>query len=367
MPGDLMARLDEDPYPVYARFRDISGPMMWAQEHWFVLGHREAMAVLRDARMSGSSGQDRAASSRRELVRTTCTPAFTEGFRPRVNDIASALLDKAEAVGTLDLVSGLAEPLALAVAAEVLGLRPARAELVNAWVTAISPTLAPPRGHRMRPGGQGPVEPTDTVRDCLAAAIDEGEDGLIGLLARAEGPDGRHLDTAELLDVCAELLVSAHVSTVDLIANGMRALLGSPLQAERLRSDPDLITSGVEELLRYDPPVQRITRFAAEDVTIGEYTVKSGQIVVVLVGAANRDPEVFEAPDALDLSRDPNHHLTFGRGMRFCLGAPLARMQAQVAIGALVARFPAVRPDGSPRRRDLRGVRGLSSLPLALS
>ncbi len=365
-PANLMARLEEDPYPVYARFRGLSGPLMWAQEHWFVLGHHEAMAVLRDRRLTGGSGQHPAAISRRELVRGTFTPAFAERLRPRAQELTDMLLDKGHAAGAMDLVADLTVPLALTVAGELLGLRPAQADVVNEWVTAITDTLAPPRGHRMRPGGQGTIEPTDAVRDCLDTAIEERQGELIGLLANAEGPDGRRLEAAELLDVCVELLVSAHLSTVDLIGNGVHALLNTPLQAERLRDDPGLIATGVEELLRYDPPVQRITRVAAEDVTIGEQAIKEGQVVVVLVGAANRDPDVFDAPDSLDLSRDPNHHLTFGRGMRFCLGAPLATVQAQVAIGSLFARFPAARLDGAPRRRAVRGVRGFSVLPVAL-
>ncbi len=382
-PADPLERLEDNPYPIFTRFRRFAGPMMWAQQHWFILGHPEAMAVLRDTRLSsapaaaGAAGADPGAAGdaaaqrarRRGLVQQTFTPAFVERFRPHTQKLVHALLDEAAADADLDLIADFATPLALLVAADVLGLRPEQAQPVSAWVTGITNSLAPPRGHRMLPGGGGPVIPTDEVRASVAAAIDahrdRPHDDLIGLLAEADGPDGR-LDADELLDVCLELLVSAHLSTVDLIGNGVHALLGSPLQAERLRAEPHLITTGVEELLRYDPPIQRITRFATADVELGGKTMERGQTVVILVGAANRDPEVFEAPDSLDLSRDPNHHVTFGRGMRFCLGAPLARLETQVAIGSLITRFPALRLAGTLRRRKVRGARGFAALPLAL-
>ncbi|KPI15354.1 cytochrome P450 [Actinobacteria bacterium OK074] len=371
---NLLDRLQDDPYPVYRQFRR-AGPVMWAeaQQHWFVMGHGDAMAALRDPRLVGSAADAGACAAarrtlRRGLVQNTFTPAFVERFRPHAQEVVDTLLDKAAARAELELVADLAVPLALAMATDLLGLRPNEAHVVSAWVQDVSGTLAPPRGHRMLPSGGGPVLPTEEVRENLAAALAvprQGPDDLLGLLLDADGPSGRP-DPEELLDICAELLVSAYLSAVDVIGNGVHTLLDHPMQAERLRAEPGLITTGVEELLRYAPPIQWITRTVHEETELSGHTLGPGQTVVVLLGAANRDPEVFEAPDTLDLSREPNHHVSFGRGSRFCLGAPLARMEAQVAIGSLLARFPALRPAGEPRRRTLPGSRGFSSLPLAL-
>jgi cytochrome P450 len=174
------------------------------------------------------------------------------------------------------------------------------------------------------------------------------------------------LSEAELLATLILLLVAGHETTVNLIGNGVLALLRHPRELARLRAEPALIESAVEEVLRYDGPVQRTARMAAEDVEIGGRTVQAGQIAVALLGAANRDPAHFPDPDRLDITRPDNRHLAFGWGIHFCLGAPLARLEGQIAIGTLAARLPGLRlATDEVEWRETSVLRGLKALPLA--
>jgi cytochrome P450 len=167
--------------------------------------------------------------------------------------------------------------------------------------------------------------------------------------------------------MCTLLLIAGHETTVNLIGNGMLALLQHPTELGRLRANPELIGSAIEELLRFDSPVQMTGRRTTTDLEIGGQHIAAGVIVLPLLGAANRDPRQFSEPDTLDLTRNPNPHVGFGRGIHFCLGAPLARLEGQIAINALVQRFPKLELAGEPTRRDQITLRGLSSLPVATS
>jgi cytochrome P450 len=167
--------------------------------------------------------------------------------------------------------------------------------------------------------------------------------------------------------MCTLLLIAGHETTVNLIGNGMLALLRHPEELARLRSDPSLITSAVEELLRFDSPVQMTGRFASEPLEIDGHQIARGELVLPLLGAANHDPAQFPDPERLDVRRSPNNHVAFGRGIHFCLGAPLARLEGQIATAALVRRFPNLALAGEPIRRDQINLRGFSSLPVAAS
>ena len=162
------------------------------------------------------------------------------------------------------------------------------------------------------------------------------------------------------------LLVAGHETTVNLIGNGTLALLRHPDQMARLRDQPELVEPAVEELLRWDSPVQRTARIATADFELGGRPILKGELLMTMLGAANRDPDQFPEPDRLDLGRSPNQQLAFGRGIHFCLGAPLARLEAQIAIGSLVRRFPALRLAGEPELSPTVTLRGLRALPLAL-
>jgi len=165
--------------------------------------------------------------------------------------------------------------------------------------------------------------------------------------------------------MCNLLLIAGHETTVNLIGNGLRALLANPDQFQRLQQDSGLIETAVEELLRFDGPVQLTGRVVVEATRVADVQMEAGQFVMLLLGAANRDPEQFPDPDRLDLGRRPNQHLGFGRGIHFCLGAPLARLEGQVVLGAMVSRFPGLRLDGDPVQRDTVTLRGLEALPVA--
>ena len=191
-----------------------------------------------------------------------------------------------------------------------------------------------------------------------------GEDLISGLLA-GDGT-GEVLTQGELVVMANLLLVAGHETTVNMITNGTLALLGHGQQLALLREQPELIQPAVEELLRWDSPVQLTARVATEDLDLGGHRVQQGESVLALLGAANRDPDQFADPDRLDLTRTPNPHLSFGRGIHFCLGAPLARLEAQIAIAGLVARFPKLRLAGEPERSPTVTLRGLTRLPLAV-
>jgi cytochrome P450 len=189
-------------------------------------------------------------------------------------------------------------------------------------------------------------------------------DMLSGLIAAEEAGDT--LSEEELLATCILLLVAGHETTVNLIGNGTLALLRHPDQLRRLREQPELIGSAVEELLRFDGPVQRTARIPSEDVTIGGQAIAKGEMVMPFIGAADRDPAQFPEPDRLDIGRTDNRHIAFGWGIHFCLGAPLARLEGQIAIGTLVRRLPrlALATDAPVFRQSLT-LRGLTALPVS--
>jgi cytochrome P450 len=208
---------------------------------------------------------------------------------------------------------------------------------------------------------------TDYLRRMFEAKRENPGDDLVSALVRAEEA-GDKLSEGELLGMVFLLLVAGHEITVNLIGNGVLALLQHPDQLEKLKDDPSLIKPAVEELLRYDGPVETSTeRFASEDVTIGETVIPQGEMVLVVIAAAARDPERFPDPDALDITRSDNKHLAFGKGIHHCLGAPLARMEGQIAIATLLHRMPGLRLKGSPeslRWRPGMVLRGLRGLPV---
>jgi pimeloyl-[acyl-carrier protein] synthase len=385
--GDLLPLLQHDPYPFYEQLRS-AGPVVWAPSlgRWLVTGHPEIVEVLRDERFSADRrkwkgfepiiepGREGARSMLvvdppdhtrlRGLVQQAFTPRVVEGLRPRIESLVREALDRAEDRGGMDLVADLAYPLPVTVIAELLGVPVEDRESFRRWSDALV-------------GGLDPVAVSDrraavlAARDALATYLQriiEGRraaprDDLLSHLIEAE-EQGDRLSGPELVAMGVLLLVAGHETTVNLIGNGVNALLAHPDQLARLRDAPELVEPAVEELLRYDSPVQLTGRVALEELELGGRRVEPGQMVMLLLGAANRDPRVFPHPDRLDLGRAPNPHLAFGRGIHFCLGAPLARLEGQIAIAALVRRFPTLRLAGEPVRRPTVTLRGFASLPL---
>jgi len=368
---NLQQQLQEDPYPLYALWRK-SGRVQWMEgmDHWFVLGHQEAMTALREVDLVGPARADLFAHGRvRRLAQSVFTPALVEQLRTDVTALAADAARAMQGRGDCDLVADFASPLAVSVATLLLGLPTHGAESTGAWLREISSGLMPSLGHCQRMPMTGTVTAPPELQNDLAAVLAARRtipgDDLVGRLAAVE-IDGDRLGDAELLDLCVEIVVSAHDTTVDLLGNGIKALLDNPVQLDWIRADPGLVTSGVEELLRYDSPIQIVARHAASDVDLAGQRIRAGQPVMVMIGAANRDPDAFDGADVLDISRSPNHHVSFGRGMRTCLGAPVARLTGQVAIGTLAAGFPGLRQAGTPTRRSTVGSRGFTSFPITL-
>jgi cytochrome P450 len=375
----------EDPYPFYDRLRDI-GRVVWVEVlgRWLVTGHREAQelfghpAASSDRSLAEETSDDGSRPTGlpfvdppvhtrlRSLVQQAFTARAVDRLRTEVVQLTGELLDRAEERGELDLITDFAGPLPAVVLARLLGIPTEDEALFRGWATTIIETIDPVSQRIVSDAGTlARHEMTEYLTGLVAKRRVEPRDDLISGMVHAEDA-GRRLEAGELLDMCLLLAVVGLETTTNLIGNGVNALLENPDQLARLRADPGVLRTGVEELLRYDAPVQLAGRIAVRDLELGGVGLRRGQVAGIVLGAANRDPAAFADPGRLDLGRTPNPHLAFGRGIHHCLGAPLARMEGPIAIEALVRRFPALRPVGEPRRRQNVHVRGFASLPLAV-
>ncbi len=391
---DLSAHADEfnsDPYPFYAALR-TAGPVhqlvLGGDRSWLVVGHEEARQALNHPALSknwlGSAllantpvhavatnmlDSDPPHHTRlRRLVAREFTSRRVEALRPRVRQITDELLDAmaARPDRRADLIRSFAVPLPMTVICELLGVPGLDRARFRYWSNEI---VAPLDG--VAADGRVLEEMTAYLHELVGAkAEDPGED-LLSALIRTRDEDGDQLSPDELIGMAFLLLVAGHETTVNLIGNGIRALLAHPDQLAALRADPDgLIDGAVEEMLRYDGPVQHATyRFARADLELGGTTIAAGSSVLVALAAADRDPVRFAqpGPEVFDIRRTGPSHLAFGHGIHFCLGAPLARMEARIAIRALLARFPDLAEDRDAGPLDwLPGtlMRGVTRLPL---
>jgi cytochrome P450 len=294
------------------------------------------------------------------------TPRAVAAMRPRVAELVDKLLDEAQARGPLDLMRDLAAPLPVMVIASMLGIPPEDHGRFKHWSDDIAATANLPENlsdETLTSASTATRELADYFRDLVGKMRAGQGAGLLAAMAAAEEA-GDRLNEAELYANAILILNAGHETTTNLIGNGTLALLRHPDQWQRLRSDPALVEGAVEELLRYDSPVQFTNRTAHEDVTLGDHTITAGQKVVVILGAANRDPAKFPDPDRLDITRaEAAHHVAFGQGPHYCLGAPLARLEGQVVFETLVRRYPNLRLDGEPPAyRENFNLRGLTSL-----
>ena len=307
----------------------------------------------------------------RALVSKAFTPRLIEKLRERIEALCEELLDGMEREekrwGGVDLVSHYALPLPATVIAELLGIPAEDHKKFHRWSSRMVSFSSTRDLLRFLPAALSFMR---YLRKMIERRRAEPQDDLITALIQAEEA-GEKLGEDELLAMAFLLLVAGHETTVNLIASGVLSLLENPEQMEALRGDPTIIKPAVEELLRYTSPVEMATeRYAREDIEVAGTTIPRGELVLAVLGSANRDERHFEDPGTLDLARDPNRHLAFGRGgVHHCLGAPLARMEGQIAIDAFLQRFPeaylAVRP-GSLRWRRGLFLRGLQELPLEL-
>jgi cytochrome P450 PksS len=300
----------------------------------------------------------------RGLVHVAFTPRLVERMRARVESLSEELLSKALAAGGMDLIGAYALLIPLTVISEMLGI-PTRDHLrFHKWSSAIVASTAAPSLIRILPAVWRFVR---YIRKVVATKRAQPQDDLISALVQAEEA-GERLREDELVAMVFLLVVAGHETTVNLIGNGALALMQFPEQLERLRDDPSLDATAVEELLRFHSPIEVATeRYAREDVQIAGVTIPRGALVYGVLSSANRDETQFDGPDRLDLGRERNRHLAFGQGIHYCLGAPLARLEGQIALRRLLERMPRLRlatPESALRWRKGLNLRGLETLPV---
>ncbi|MDQ1624504.1 MAG: hypothetical protein QOJ49_2 [Actinomycetota bacterium] len=381
------ARFVDDPYPSFAALRSRA-PMLWHQptNQWLALTYELANAVLRDRRM-GRLWHDKEPAERFEpfnrlhrnqmmeneppdhtRLRSLVAKAFARGhierLRPRVQEIADGLLDRLPADGTFDVIADYAEPLPVAVIAELLGVPEEDRHLLRPWSGAIVKMYEYGRDADVEPAAVAASAAFDDyMRGLAAERRARPRDDLVSHLAAAED-GGNRLSADEVVASAILLLNAGHEASVNAFGNGIVALLHEPEQFARVCADEELVPAAIEEMIRYDAPLQLFERTAMEDIDLGGTVVPAGGRVAALLGAANRDPEMFAEPDVFDVARRPNQHIGFGAGLHHCLGAPLARMELQISLPTLLRRKPGLALAGDPVRRPTFVLRGYASVPV---
>jgi cytochrome P450 len=387
-----------DPYPMYRALLQHN-PVSWTEmmEGWVFTRYADVSQILTHPAMSADRTKARTrftamieeqqrsfgAFSRaptmlnsdppehtrlRRLVSKAFTPRSVENLRPRIQSIVDELLDDAEERGQMDLVTALGYPLPVIVIAEMLGVPTADREKFKKWSNDVVATLG------------GPFVPPNVLEQARQAIESLAEylmpiihdrgtnprEDLISALVAAKD-QGQALSEDEIFTTTVLLLIAGNETTTHLIDNGTYALLRNPDQLKKLRDDPSLMPGAVEELLRFIGPVQATARIVREDLVIGGQDLKEGQVAMTLLGAANHDPAKWgDTADKLDITRNASDHVGLGDGIHFCLGAPLARAEAQIAIGSLIRRFPKLRLENeSPEWGGTFIIRGVKSLPLS--
>jgi cytochrome P450 len=377
-----------DPYPAYREWR-VQQPIARPHELLFVLSRfADCEAALagtsfgraepgdtrpfggrtREANVGSFLGMNPPDHTRlRRVVSRAFTPARVKALTPRIETITGELLDGLDGrAGPFDLVEGLALPLPVRVICELLGVMPDDRDLLVGWSAALSRALDP--GFLL---SEDERERQHVARDAFAAYLRgllpvrrhfPGDD-LISALVQVHD-EGDALSEDELISTVMLLLVAGHETTRSLIAGGALALLRHPGQLTVLQEHPELAGQAVEEMLRYDPPVQLVTRYALRDAQVAGTAIPAGSFILLLAGAANRDETVFRDPDLFDVRRDAHRHLAFGHGIHFCLGAPLARLEATVALRRLLPVLSRARIAAEPVWKPNTVLRGLQQLRL---
>ncbi|OIV36171.1 hypothetical protein BIV57_17735 [Mangrovactinospora gilvigrisea] len=398
--GDLLARLDHlpwkiNPYPVYREIRERAEGGLYRSTFglWVTPDHALGHAVLRDRRWKVAGDpydaltEDREARAvpefdlsflamdapdhtrLRRLARPAFSPRRIDAYRPLVERVANRLLDDVERrgrLGEVDLMADFCAPLPIAVITELLGIPDVDATRFTAYGRVVGGALDGvrnlPQAHRLRAA----------TRDLNALFNDmielrrrqPGEDAISLLVSELDGGEPA-ITAAELVGVCKLLLIAGFETTVNLLGNGLLALHRTPGQWKQLVADPGLAADAVEETLRYDAPVQMTSRLAGEEMELAGRTIGKGHLAIVLIGAAGRDPEAHDRPDVFDIARTQRtEHLAFSGGVHYCLGAPLARMEGEVALRVLAERLPDMRITRRPKRRRTTTIRGITELPV---
>ncbi|MEU8921652.1 cytochrome P450 [Kitasatospora sp. NPDC048545] len=385
------------PYDAYAELR-AHAPVTYFEptNQWLVSRHEDVSALLRDRRLGrtythrfshaefGRPEPDPAHepfhtlndhglldleapdhTRIRRLVSKAFTPRMVEGLRPTVRRLAGELVDDLLAAGGGDLITTVAEPLPVAVIAEMLGVPEGDRHLLRPWSADITGMFElNPTEETARRAVAASTEFSDYLRALIRERRSEPGEDLISALIRAqEGSDA--LSEQEMVSTCVLLLNAGHEATVNTTGNGWWALFRNPGELARLRGSVDeLLPTAIEELMRWDTPLQMFERWVLDDIEVRGVTIPRGSEIALLFGSANRDPERFADPDRLDLGRTDNPHVTFGAGIHFCLGAPLARLELTESYGALLRRAPGLRLVREPEWNPGYVIRGLKELPV---
>ena len=385
-----------NPYPLYHKLRS-EDPVHWDRflHTWVVTRYPDVLNVLHSFSADrtptpeqltamGLSGlnpiakvmvkqmlfMDAPAHTRlRGLASAAFTPRRVEVLRGHIQEIADDLLDRVQTRGRMDIIAEFAAPMPAIVTAEMLGVPTEDHQDLKKWSTDFAEML----GNFQHNPDRIPkvLESTNNLTDYFQKAIDgmrqHPREGLIQAFMNAE-IDGDRLTDEEIVANCIVTMVGGQETTTNLIGNGLLTLMRNPEQLAQLRDDSSLIPSAVEELLRYESPSQHTGRIAREDVQIGDRQIGKGQAVMAIMAAANRDPERFPDPDRLILDRSDNKHLAFGWSSHFCFGAPLARMEGQIAFETLLRRLPNLELTPGPLTwRNNSGLRGLMALPVTFA
>ena len=392
----LLPMYAANPYALYRRLREAD-PVYWDERanSWVLTRYADVAPALRDARFSAAGFMEniswipdemrpmleppiRALTRQmlfmdppdhtrlRGLVAKAFTPRVVEGLRPAIKQIANELLDNAQAQGHMELIRDFAFPLPAIVIATMLGVPPEDRDQLNAWSESFGALLD--GGNLSMENAflalHGVSEFIEYFRQIIRQRRNAPRDDLLQAMINAE-EQGDVLSEEELLGNCVLIMAAGHGTTMHLIGNGTLALLRNPRQLQQLKAEPALMPSAVAELLRYDSPVQMTSRRAKEDMRIGDKRISEGQEVIMCTGAANHDPAQFSDPDRLRLDRPENRHLSFGLGIHFCLGAPLARLESEIAFHALLRHFPNLRLANEAVEWEGSLVfRGLKQLPV---
>lgn len=391
-----------DPFPEFARLR-AEDPVHWspAMKAWIITRHADVKQVALNKRISAdrltpffrTNPEYRRGSidslvrylnhwmvfrdppdhtRLRRLFNKAFTPTSVSNLRPAIEDVVAQLIDRMEAGArrgeTVDYIADFAYPLPASVIMDLLGVPRADLERVKLWSDDIALFIgtAQVAGNKYLRAESGAKAMSDYFRGLVEARTAEPTDDMISHLVLARD-DRDALTTDEIIGTCILLLFAGHETTTNLIGNGFLYSMRHGEQWERLVADPSLAASAIEEYLRYDGPSGALARVAAADLEMGGKTIREGQRLFAFMNSANRDPEAFADPDRFDIGREPNAHLTFGHGIHFCLGAPLARLEAQIAATRLAERLPGIRlSGGEPEWHDSLILRGVKRLPVQL-
>jgi cytochrome P450 len=394
--GDPVARLmlpatKADPYPLYTRVRQ-RGLVRSPLGAFVAADHATVASVLRDRRFSSSPlhqpgyrrpsyppGDPRAGlpdgdllnldppdhTRLRRLVSGAFAPRAIAGLEPWIREVTVRLLAAVDGAAGFDLIDALAFPLPIAVICHLLGVPAEDHAQFRAWGHDVAATLDPQTAAAAQAQSRvAEVALIGYLQDLVGERRANPDDTILSALIAAE-EEGDRLSSGEVVRMAFLLLIAGFETTVNLIGNGTVALLGDPDGWDRLRQDPALVPTAIEEMLRYDSPVQMTSRIATEELEVGGSVIAAGRPVLVSIGGANRDPEVFDQPDEFQIDRpDPGRHLSFSLGLHHCLGASLARLEGRIAIEELTRRYQALELAAPPTRRPQLVLRGFESVPV---